>query len=305
MLKRVCGGKTVELYYLIVSEPLTVNMSSSQNESVLQNLARDFLAAFSRKEYKEAVDMVPKIKMEFAKTGILAPTLDFSKEDLAAARQLLEIAIIVSIFANKDQTEIERLISEVQAFYSPSLELPPSGQEEKVFGIYLLLALTNNRTSEFHSALEGIEDPESNKYMKYPILLERWLMEGAYDKAWKAITDTTQFPSKEFMFLMKSNSENLEATIRNEIALCLEKGYDSLPAASAKYLLYLKSDADLETFVAERAERGWELKAQSLLFKTEVEKRIAEDELEQEEETNEENLIGNLLEYAAKVDVII
>lgn len=273
--------------------------------SLLQKLSRDFLSAFDEKKYDVAADIVPALKFEFAKTGILAPSGDFDTEDLIAARQLLEMAIIVSIFANRDQDDIERLISEVRPFYSPALSLPPSENEPKIFGIYLLLALTNNRISEFHSALEGVDNPEGDKYLKYPVLLERWLMEGAYDKAWKAITDTTQFPSKEFMCLMKSNADNLEATVRGEIALCLEKGYDSLPVASAKYLLYLKTDAELEQFVKDRAERGWQLKAQSLLFKTEVEKQLVEDELEQEAETHEENLISNLLGYASKVDVII
>lgn len=271
----------------------------------LQKLSRDFLSAFDEKKYDNAAEIIPKLKLEFAKEGILSPTPKFDPDDLLAARQLMEMAVLVSIFANRTQDEVERLISEVQPFYSPNLGLPKSHNENKILGLYLLLALTNNRISEFHSALENIDNPEDDKYLNYPVLLERWLMEGAYDKAWKAITDTNQFPSKEFMILMKSSSDNLEATVRNEIALCLEKAYTSLPVHSAKYLLYLKSDADLQTFVAERAERGWQLQAQSLIFKTEVEKRIAEEDEEISVENNEEYLINSVLNYAAKVDVIV
>lgn len=45
-------------------------------------------------------------------------------------------------------------------------------------------------------ALEG-EEEAGDKYIQYPIKLERWLMEGSYDRVWGA-TKREGVPSEEF-----------------------------------------------------------------------------------------------------------
>lgn len=278
------------------------NNASIISTMALQTLSRDFLGAFESRNYADAARLIPQIKLEYAKTGLLSPSTKFDTSDLVAARQLLEMAVIVSIYAGRPQQEVERLISEVRPFYSPALKLPPSENETKLVGLYLLLALTGNRVSEFHTELENIENPENDKYLRYPVRLERWLMEGAYDKAWNAVTDKAQFPAPEFALLMQSSENSLEATIQNEIALCAESAYSSLPATSAKHIFYLPSDAALEQFVAARAQRGWKLSQQRVTFKS---KQKAPVVAEEEETAGEEELIDKMLDYAAKIEVII
>ena len=75
-----------------------------------------------------------------------------------------------------------------------------------LFRSYLLLLLTQGRYAEFHSELESLgtregggagDDVEGDRYLGYPIRLERWLMEGSYDRVWKAMK-SREVPSEEY-----------------------------------------------------------------------------------------------------------
>ena len=94
----------------------------------------------------------------------------------------------------------------------PFYELPDSnfergtgsGQRSKVTGLYLLLLLTKGDYAGFHTVLEGLEIEEAGKggldgdeYIQYPVKLERWLMEGSYDRVWGA-TKREGVPSEEY-----------------------------------------------------------------------------------------------------------
>lgn len=46
-------------------------------------------------------------------------------------------------------------------------------------------------------AVEDEEEAGGDKYIQYPIKLERWLMEGSYDRVWGA-TKREGVPSEEF-----------------------------------------------------------------------------------------------------------
>lgn len=45
--------------------------------------------------------------------------------------------------------------------------------------------------------LEEGGETEKDVFVKYPVMLERWLMEGSYDKVWEA-TRLNQVPSTEY-----------------------------------------------------------------------------------------------------------
>lgn len=49
--------------------------------------------------------------------------------------------------------------------------------------------------------MEGTGDSEKGwqwgEYVRYPVTLERWLMEGSYDKVWEA-TRKSKTPTEEF-----------------------------------------------------------------------------------------------------------
>ena len=71
-------------------------------------------------------------------------------------------------------------------------------------GLYLPLLLTKGDYAGFHTVLEGLEIEEAGKggldgdgYIQYPVKLERWLMEGSYDRVWAA-TKKEGAPSEEY-----------------------------------------------------------------------------------------------------------
>lgn len=66
------------------------------------------------------------------------------------------------------------------------------------------MLLTQGDYAGFHTELEGLElredggkRVEEDKYLGYPIKLERWLMEGSYDLVWKAM-EGGKVPSEEY-----------------------------------------------------------------------------------------------------------
>ena len=74
-------------------------------------------------------------------------------------------------------------------------------------GLYLLLLLTKGDYAGFHTVLEGLEVEkgggagaaglEEDRFIGYPVKLERWLMEGSYDRVWAA-TKREGVPGEEF-----------------------------------------------------------------------------------------------------------
>lgn len=78
-------------------------------------------------------------------------------------------------------------------------------------GLYLLLLLTKGDYAGFHTVLEGLEVEmggkavvgkegaglEGDRFIGYPVKLERWLMEGSYDRVWGA-TKREGVPGEEF-----------------------------------------------------------------------------------------------------------
>jgi CSN8/PSMD8/EIF3K family protein len=137
----------------------------------------------------------------------LTPTASTPQNHLALARETYEQGALVSI-RNRKTDPFTRYVQQLQPFYElPASSLPPNLPERnKVTGLYLLLLLTQGRYSEFHSELESLairegggegSAVEDDRYLGYPIRLERWLMEGSYDRVWKAMKNR-EVPSEEY-----------------------------------------------------------------------------------------------------------
>ena len=120
--------------------------------------------------------------------------------------------------------------------------------------------------------------------MGYPIRLERWLMEGSYDRVWNAMKKG-EVPCEEFGVFSdvrnlrlppKSQLEGLKRTnrcswqtqiltfqIRSEIASSSERAYPSLPLSSTKSLLFLDSEGAVIDFASSR---GWIIRDGTIYF---------------------------------------
>ena len=68
-----------------------------------------------------------------------------------------------------------------------SHSVPTSQRQYLIIGLNLLHLLAKNKLDEFHIELELIPiDLHSNVYIKHPVQLEQYMMEGAYNKVLKA-----------------------------------------------------------------------------------------------------------------------
>ncbi|KAJ3417308.1 hypothetical protein HDV05_005764 [Chytridiales sp. JEL 0842] len=196
------------------------------------------------------------LKLNLAQLSFLKSA---DSKELLLTREILEMGAQWSIKA-KDIPAFERFVSQLKTYYQDfSSTLPASQRMYPILGLNLLRLLAENRIAEFHTELELI-DPEqlSNIYIKHPITIEQCLMEGSYNKVWNSRSNV---PAPEYLFFI----DILMGTIRNEIASCSEKAYDSLPLGDAATLLYFKTPSEVSAFAAER---GWTIQGQKILFAT-------------------------------------
>lgn len=183
----------------------------------LQQILTQLKSTSSPASYANARTLLSKAKLLLLKLNALSPATTSSTSTqqqqqqpqsiLALARETYEQGALHSIRA-RDPEAFTRYVTQLAPFYElPAAVLPPNLPERnKVTGLYLLLLLTQGRYAEFHSELESLStreggggsvDVEGDRFLGYPIRLERWLMEGSYDRVWKAMK-SREVPSEEY-----------------------------------------------------------------------------------------------------------
>jgi len=249
--------------------------------------------------YPEASSLLSKAKIALLKLNGLTPTPETPGTLLTAARDVYEAGALFSIRA-KDADAFTRYVSQLQPFYElpASTAKPNHVERNKVTGLYLLLLLTQGRYGEFHSELESLScrepgvEIENDRFLGYPIKLERWLMEGSYDRVWKAMK-SREVPCEEYGVFF----EILTSQIRSEIASSSERAYPTLPLSSTKSLLFLDSEGAVVEFARQR---GWAVRDGQIYFPTSVEG--GEDG---EEKDISQMVIENTLGYARELETIV
>ncbi|EMR65296.1 hypothetical protein MGN70_009449 [Eutypa lata] len=260
-------------------------MASAAADRTLQGILKQ-LHSNPRMAYSEASSLLSKAKIALLKLNALTPTSSSTStntppERLALARDVYEAGALFSIRA-RDAEGFTRYVAQLQPFYelllpstSTSTTNDAQSQRNKVTGLFLLLLLTQGRYAEFHSELEALAcreqqllqqqgsetvvvEIENDRFLGYPIKLERWLMEGSYDRVWKAMK-SREVPSEEYGVF----SEILTSQIRSEIASSSERAYPSLPLSSTKSLLFLDSEGAVVDFARSR---GWAVRDGHIYF---------------------------------------
>ncbi|EFX00791.1 proteasome regulatory particle subunit [Grosmannia clavigera kw1407] len=219
--------------------------------------------------YADQTRLLSKAKLALLQLGALTPAIDGSLPAavLALARETYEQGALCSIRAHEADA-FTRYVQQLGPFYAlPAAVLAPNlAERNKVTGLYLLLLLTQGLYGDFHSELEAISTREGagagviedDRYLGYPIRLERWLMEGSYDRVWKAMKQG-EVPCEEYGVF----SEILTSQIRSEIASSSERAYPSLPLSSTKSLLFLDSEGAVIQFAQQR---GWTVRDGHIYF---------------------------------------
>ncbi|KAI1758803.1 SAC3/GANP/Nin1/mts3/eIF-3 p25 family-domain-containing protein [Hypoxylon sp. FL1150] len=299
-----------------VSTPIhtpTLPSAADMAEQALQQILNK-LRSNPALPYTDAQTQLKKAKIALLSLKAATPGPSTPATHLALARDVYEQGALFSIRAKKPEA-FTRYVAQLQPYYElPSTSLQPSTAERnKVTGLYLLLLLTQGRYAEFHSELEtlgtraqldassGSGEIEADRFLSYPIKLERWLMEGSYDRVWKAMK-SREVPSEEYGVF----SEILTSQIRSEIASSSERAYPSLPLSSTKSLLFLDSEGAVVDFARQR---GWTVRDGHIYFPTSAstldgDELVLDNEDEDEQEFSQ-MIIENALGYARELETIV
>jgi len=173
-----------------------------------------------------------------------------TKEELLIARSTLEIGVQWSI-AMKDVSSFERYMAMLKVYYTDFRDvLPESSYMYECLGLDLLCLLSQNKLGEFHNSLELLPANVlvENVYIRHPVNLEQFLMEGAYNKIYLA---KGEVPSQSYKFFI----DELLTSIRTQIAECLEKAYDRIRPENIGKMLYLSEPGQVKAYCQQR---GWE-----------------------------------------------
>ncbi|KAG8967626.1 hypothetical protein FRC03_009655 [Tulasnella sp. 419] len=253
---------------------------------------KELQQAFNSKtpDINKCGQLLGKLKIGLIESGLLFPQGNQNLDDLAVTRDILEMGALWSV-RSKDIPSFDRYFAQLQTFYVDyNSVLPSSPREYSIQGLNLIRLLTQNRIADFHTTLESLpaEALHDNQFIKHPVNLERWLMEGSYSKVWAAREGA---PAEEYKFFVDS----LMGTIRNEIASCEEAAYESLPVRDAAALLFFQSHVELDQFARQR---GWQINpsTETIVFAKKGEEKI---------ELPKQKLITAALHYARELEQIV
>ncbi|KAH9519504.1 26S proteasome non-ATPase regulatory subunit 8 [Bulinus truncatus] len=197
-------------------------------------------------------ELLSRLKVALTHVAFL-PTTEASvtKQELLIARDILEIGALWSI-ASKDIPAFERYLAQLKCYYMDYKDdLPESPYKYQLLGLNLLCLLSQNRLAEFHTELERlpVKEIQNNIYIKHPVSMEQYLMEGSYNKVFLARRNV---PADNYNFFI----DILLNTIRDEIAGCIEKAYNRIGLNEATRMLFFESQKTVREY---SAKRNWKL----------------------------------------------
>eukprot|EP01084_Bolivina_argentea_P279930 478644_1 len=234
---------------------------------------------------KEATAVFKKFQLQLIKVGHKLNTAS----DLQTAMEGLEIGVQISINV-KDLVLFDRVMVQLKQYYLQKELSKLSKMRQHLMGLYLMYLLTENRLGDFHVEIEllSIEDLE-NKYIKYPMLIEQFMMEGSYGKIIEAKSnkpdDKTYTP-----FLNK-----LEQTVRNEISLSLQCVHDKIPIKDALDMLSLNNINTLKQYIKTN-KFNWTVNDNTLCFAP----------IEQQQQQIEATVCAkDMLEFTNNIETIV
>lgn len=231
-------------------------------------------SAYEAKDDIAAEDALEEVKTKiiffptFLNVNAPSPT---RAQELLLVREILEHAVLLSA-RKKDLNEVERYFNMLQTYYrditsdaaaGPAV-VPESSIMYMIIGLNLMRLLISHRVAEYHSEFEKIDQQQQQRsaYIRFAAQMERYLMEGSYNKLLHA---RSQAPSNEYLPIV----ELLEGTVRQEVARCLPAAYGAISVADAKAMLMMRSDADV-TSMAERCKWTQSADKSSYVFQRDV-----------------------------------
>lgn len=234
--------------------------------------------------------LLGRLKLGLTQLAFL-PTLSasVSKQELLIARDVLEIGAQWSI-CRKDIPSFERYMAQLKYYYMDYKdELPESAYKHQLLGLNLLCLLAQNRVAEFHTELELLPTKEilNNVYIRHPVSLEQYLMEGSYNKIFLAKGNV---PSESYNYFI----DILLDTIRDEIAGCITKAYGKIAVGEATKMLFFSNKTAMQQFANKKT---WTLQPDNY-YHFRVEEK-SDDSIPSFE------LTSQAIEYAKELEMIV
>ncbi|RAL41315.1 hypothetical protein DM860_010109 [Cuscuta australis] len=231
------------------------------NLTALSQSFERFKAALMRKDFDTCTGLLPQLKVMLTEFKSLPPVFGETPnavQELTIARDIYEHAVILAL-KMEDQDAFERDFFQLKPYYTDARKLPQSPQEYPILGLNLLRLLVQNRIAEFHTELELLSSNAlENPCIKHAVELEQSFMEGAYNRVLSA---RQAVPHEAYAYFM----DVLAKTVRDEIAGCSEKAYDSLSIKDAQQMLLFSSDQELLEYVTEEHPE-WVVKDGLIIF---------------------------------------
>ncbi|QFZ29424.1 putative 26S proteasome regulatory subunit [Clavispora lusitaniae] len=275
----------------------------------LPKLAAELNDLFEKKKYDECEKLLPPLKLELIQHNLLVPLPSNTQtqdqlNDLKNAERILEIGALSSLLAHS-YANFENLVASLKPFYACGklhAKNETNTDATKITALYLLYLLSQGHISKFHLELETIYysplvNVEQDKYLLFPIDLERNMMEGNYLKIWKLLQDNSALPCTEFEHF----TSTLVNTLRHEIAKSIEKTNSSIPINNCKTLMHYAqeySDSAFEEELKSQLDVGdWVFKDGVIYF----------DNVPAPDETVSDNTstVFNVLSYAEQIESIV
>ena len=159
------------------------------------------------------------------------------------ARNVYEYATFLAV-EKKDIEAFERNFAIVKTYYDEfDSVLPLSQKKYCILGLYLLYLLSFNKISEYHTEIELIPfDELNNVYIKVPMSLEEYFVEGSYNKI---LNQKQNVPHEAYNFFIDKFSD----AIRYEVARSAEHAYESLKLRDMQSMFMINNANELDLFI--------------------------------------------------------
>jgi len=242
-------------------------MAPAGYQSLMSNLVKEWNSKDGKghcKNLDNVGNLLTSMKIALTEANFMPTISNPSAKELVVARDVLEIGVQWSI-EKKDIPSFERYMSQLKVYYYDySGVLPESPYHYQLLGLNLMCLLAQNRLAEFHTELELLPPTElqENVYIRCPVALEQYLMEGNYNKVFLSKGNV---PAESYHFFINI----LLDTLRDEVAACIEKSYDHVSVQEACRMLFFDQQKDL---LAYSKKRSWNVDSNRFIFKQQVER---------------------------------
>lgn len=175
-------------------------------------------------------------------------------------------------------------------YFDYQSNLPESTYKYQLLGLNLLFLLSQNRVAEFHTELEllPVDFIQSNIYIRHPLSLEQYLMEGSYNKIFLAKGNV---PAASYNFFI----DILLNTVRDQIGACMESAFDKISVRDAARMLFLTTENETVEFAKRK---NWTSKNGYFCFGVPSEKKV-------EEPIPSAELVTLAIDYARELEMIV